>query len=106
MTATLAVDTSRIPWERAEGYPAGTERKVLRRGPDDTPRTVILKLPPHFSMERHSHVMDEHHYVLEGSVEAEGQFMERGSYQLIAAHADHGPFRSVNGAEILVIWID
>lgn len=106
MTTMLAVDATHVPWERAEEYPAGTVRKVLRHGPDGTPRAVILKLPTHFSMDRHSHVMDEHHYVLEGSIEAEGQFMERGSYQLISAHAEHGPFRSVNGAEVLVIWVD
>ncbi len=103
---TTAVDTTRVPWERADTYPHGTERKVLHRGPDGQPRTVILKLPAGFEMDRHSHVMTEHHYVLDGEVDAGGERLVRGSDQLIPAHSDHGPFRSERGAEILVIWTD
>jgi hypothetical protein len=57
-------------------------------------------------MDRHSHVITEHHYVLDGEIDTGGERLARGSYQWIPAHSDHGPFRSERGAEILVIWTD
>jgi anti-sigma factor ChrR (cupin superfamily) len=105
MTST-AVDATRVAWERADTYPLGSERKVLHRDSDGQPRAVILKLPAGFEMDQHSHVMTEHHYVLDGEVDAGGERLVRGSYQLIPTRSVHGPFRSERGAEILVIWTD
>ena len=73
-------------WEEAENYPEGTLKKTLRD--DNGDRTILLKLPKGFKMESHSHITTEQHFVLKGEYISE----------------DHGPFRSKNGALVLVIW--
>lgn len=89
-------------WEEAEGYPKGTRIKSLRK--ENNVRTILLKLPKGFIMNAHSHIGTEQHFVLEGEYESEGQHYYSGSYQLIPPHTDHGPFKSKNGALVLVIW--
>lgn len=106
MMEEVAVNASAIPWEPAPGYHPGTQRKILRRGARGEAMTVLLKLPPGFEMQSHSHLFVEHHYVLEGEYEAEGKRFPAGSYRVIPKHADHGPFRSPNGATVLVFWHD
>jgi anti-sigma factor ChrR (cupin superfamily) len=101
-----AVKSSDLDWEPAQGYPRGTLRKVLRRSAEGEPRTALMKLPPGFEMESHSHIYAEHHYVVEGEYRSGDESFERGSYRMIPPHADHGPFRSEAGAEVLVIWVD
>jgi quercetin dioxygenase-like cupin family protein len=68
--------------------------------------TVLLKLPPGFEMQSHSHLFVEHHYVLEGEYESQGKRFPAGSYRVIPRQADHGPFRSADGATVLVLWVD
>lgn len=101
-----AVHTVDRPWQPAPGYPAGTEYKILRRSDEGDVRAAILKLPAGFAMERHTHVVPEHHYVLEGEVRVGEAIDGVGTYRRIAAHAEHGPFRSRDGAMVLVIWED
>ena len=91
-----------LHWEEAEGYQIGTRAKTLRD--ENGARTVLLKLPKGFFIEPHSHVTTEQHFVLEGEYESEGKVYSSGSYQLIPAHVDHGPFKSKNGALVLIIW--
>ena len=93
-----------LSWEQAEGYPEGTMRKTLRRNSTGNPMTVLLKLPAGFAMDDHSHVFAEHHYILEGEYEVKGEHYRTGHYHVIPEHTDHGPFRSENGAVLLVIW--
>ncbi|MCF6358506.1 MAG: cupin domain-containing protein [Draconibacterium sp.] len=89
-------------WEAAGNYPKGTLKKVLRD--ENGAITMLIKFPENFKMEPHSHITAEQHFVLEGSYTSKGKEYPAGSYQLIAAHEDHGPFESENGALILVIW--
>lgn len=89
-------------WEQADNYPKGTLRKILRD--ENSAKTMLLKFPKGFNMDPHSHITAEQHFVLEGSYSSKGKDYPAGSYQLIAAHEDHGPFESENGALILVIW--
>ncbi len=91
-----------MDWETAAGYPAGTQIKVLRE--HDGKKTFVLQLPPGFHMEEHSHICDEQHLVFEGSYTVAEMEYEAGAYCFIPAHTNHGPFRSENGAVILVIW--
>ena len=100
----IAVNGADLDWEPATGYPDGTLWKVLRRDDGDNPLTVLLKLPPGFAMEGHAHVAVEHHYVLEGAYEAAGRHHGPGTYRMIPEHAEHGPFRSADGAVVLVVW--
>ncbi len=98
----ITLDTGQLAWEESNSYPEGTLIKVLRD--EGEARTILLKLPRGFHMESHSHTCLEHHFVLEGEYEAEGEEHGPGTYQCIPAHTDHGPFSSRNGAVILVIW--
>lgn len=89
-------------WEEAEGYPKGTRIKTLRS--EDGAKTILLKLPSGFFIDSHSHVTTEQHFVVSGEYESEGKVYRSGSYQLITAHVDHGPFESKNGALVLIVW--
>ncbi len=89
-------------WEDAAGYPEGTKRKVLRD--ENNRKTVLLKLPKGFSMGAHSHITTEQHFVLKGEYSSDGEVYPVGSYQIFSAGDEHGPFKSENGALILVVW--
>jgi len=89
-------------WEETENYPKGTLMKTLRD--ENGAKTFLLKLPKGFNMEPHSHITTEQHFVLKGTYTSEGLICHEGSYQIFAAHEDHGPFKSKNGALVLVIW--
>lgn len=89
-------------WEFAEGYPKGTEKKVLRD--ENNRQTILLKLPKGFRMEAHSHITTEQHFVLEGEYSSDGEAYPTGSYQIFSAGDEHGPFESENGALVLIIW--
>lgn len=91
-----------LNWDEANGYPKGTRVKVLRN--ENGAKTILLKLPKEFFIDSHSHITAEQHFILEGEYEIEGKIFTAGSYQLIPAHSDHGPFTSKNGALILVIY--
>ncbi len=100
----IIINSSDLTWEQADGYPDGTMRKILRRDAEGNPLTVLMKLPEGFAMDDHSHVVAEHHYILEGGYEAKGEHCRAGHYRMIPEHTDHGPFRSENGALVLVLW--
>ncbi len=92
-----------IGWTEADNYPKGTLKKVLR-DEENGAKTILLKFPKGFSMSPHSHVTKEQHFVLEGSYSSNGVEFPIGSYQLIEAHEEHGPFKSEGGALLLVVW--
>lgn len=100
----VAVDTTRMPWEPADGYPDGTQWKILNRDENGNPTSLLLKLPAGFEMQDHTHVMAEQHFVVEGEYESRGNLYSQGFYQLIPGHTGHGPYRSQNGATLLVFW--
>jgi anti-sigma factor ChrR (cupin superfamily) len=100
----VAVNVSELDWETAADYPPRISRKVLRRSREGQPLTALLKLDPGFEMNAHTHVHIEHHYIIEGGYESQGTDYPAGSYRMIPRHANHGPFRSANGALILVMW--
>lgn len=89
-------------WEHANEYSDGTKRKVLRN--ENGARTVLLKLPKGFKMAPHSHVTTEQHFILEGEYISHNKTFSAGSYQVFYPHEEHGPFESVTGALVLVIW--
>jgi len=91
-----------MDWEDVAGYPDGTKIKVLRE--HDGKKTFVLQLPAGFHMEEHSHVCNEQHLVMKGNYTVGDMMYEEGAYCFIPSHTNHGPFRSEDGAEILVIW--
>jgi anti-sigma factor ChrR (cupin superfamily) len=100
----VTINESELPWEPATSYQEGTLWKILRRDADGGPKAALLKLPPAFEMDAHAHLHSEHHYVLEGQYESQGRTFPAGSYRMIPAHANHGPFLSTGGALVLVLW--
>ena len=91
-----------LNWEKANNYPEGTFKKTLRD--EDGAKTILLKFPAGFTMELHSHITAEQHFVLKGAYTSAGRTYREGSYQIFAAHEEHGPFYSIDGAMVLVIW--
>ena len=104
--ATYVVHTEDLEWQEAEGYPAGTLGKVLSDGSDGVPRTLLIKLPPGWSMDSHSHVHTEQHFVIEGSYQSLGRTYGPGTYTVVERGRTHGPFTTKTGAVILVTWFD
>jgi len=98
----LSINYEEIEWSDAKGYPAGTKIKILRK--QGVSQTFLLKLPAGFHMESHSHIATEQHFVLDGEYESNANKYGHGSYRLVPAKTDHGPFISEHGATILVIW--
>lgn len=103
MNAT-SVNANDLKWSGAAKYPTGTEEKVLCIGGSVAPRATMLKLPPGWGMDSHSHRFTELHYVLEGQVESQGHKYPVGTFRVIPKGVDHGPFSSETGAIVLVIW--
>lgn len=100
----MIINYEEMSWQKAKGYPEDTEIKVLREGKGGVARTVVLKFAKGFEMKAHSHVTTEQHIVLEGEYESGGQVCKAGTYQFIPKHSEHGPFKSAEGAVVLVIW--
>ncbi|MBW1668793.1 MAG: cupin domain-containing protein [Deltaproteobacteria bacterium] len=98
----IYVDCNEMEWTPSMDYPEGTMVKILRDY--EGKKTILLKLPPGFKMEAHSHVSVEQHYVLEGQYEVEGHVYGPATYQLFPPGYTHGPFTSEKGALVLVIW--
>ena len=98
----LSINYEQMEWYNAEGYPTGTKIKILRKAGES--QTFLLKLPARFDMEAHSHIATEQHFVLEGEYESGGKKYGPGSYRLIPARTNHGPFVSEHGATILITW--
>ena len=99
----MIVKANDLEWQDAgDTYMRGTLMKVLRD--DEGGKTVLLKLPPGFRQEAHSHLRTEQHFVLQGSYAMETTHCPQGTYQLIHKDSTHGPVYSETGAEILVIW--
>lgn len=95
-------NTAEMAWEEDHSYPSGTMTKVLRE--EGEIRSILLKLPPGFRMNAHTHIFGEQHFILEGEYEIGGEEFGPGTYQYIPAHTNHGPYTSRDGAVILVIW--
>jgi len=100
----ISVNVNDLKWSGAAEYPAETEEKVLSMGGSIAPRTILLKLPPGWKLDSHSHRFTELQYVLEGQVESQGQKYPAGTFRVIPQGIDHGPFSSATGAIVLVIW--
>lgn len=102
----LALFTNDIPWESVTSPTQQMRRKVLRAGPDGAPRVALLRLEAGFEMDAHSHAHAENHYVLEGMYESQGREFPTGTYRYVPRHSQHGPYRSHDGALLLVVWED
>ena len=100
----MACNTHEMEWQKAHQFPPGAYVKVLRDGEDSKAWTILLKLPPNWRMNAHTHMETEEHYVLEGEYVMNGRSYPAGGYHLIPPKTPHGPFYSRSGAVILVTW--
>ncbi|HCC71852.1 MAG TPA: hypothetical protein DEQ09_11985 [Bacteroidales bacterium] len=89
-------------WQMAPEYTSQARKKVLHD--EGGLKIILLKLHAGFNLAPHSHLMSEQHVILKGEYEGEGQVFPEGSYRSFKAHQKHGPFKSKDGALILVIW--
>jgi anti-sigma factor ChrR (cupin superfamily) len=102
----IDINIINLEWEDAKGYPPGAKQKVLSDGSGSTPRTILLKIPSGWKMNRHGHNYTEQHYVLEGVYESEGLTYPAGSFRVIPKGVDHGPYKTITGAVILVSYCE
>jgi anti-sigma factor ChrR (cupin superfamily) len=98
----ISLNSDEMIWEKVLNYPEGTMCKVLRE--DGNKKTILLKIPPYFKMDAHSHTVVEQHFVLEGEYKIGGKVFKKGYYELIPEGFTHGPFYTETGALILVVW--
>ncbi|MEJ2051123.1 MAG: cupin domain-containing protein [Calditrichota bacterium] len=98
----LITNYEEMDWEEAEGYPIGSQIKILSE--HNGARTFILNLPPGFAMDAHSHMYNEQHLVLDGSYIGENVTYRKGAYRYIPKHTNHGPYRSETGVTLLIIY--
>ena len=98
----ILLDANGLEWEESDAYPSGTMMKILRD--EGEVRSLLLKFPPGFRMDTHTHTTNEQHFILEGGYETGGKQYGPGTYHFVPAHVDHGPYSSREGAVILVIW--
>lgn len=101
---SIDVNANEIEWKDASGYPAGAKEKVLNTGSDMAPRSILLKLPPGWSMDLHYHRYTELHYVMEGEYESGDKVFSSGTFRIIPKEIEHGPFTTKTGAVILIVW--
>ena len=100
----VSVNANDMKWKASESYSTGAEEKVLSVGGTIAPRAILLKIPSGWSMDTHSHIHTELHYVLEGEYESQGETYRSGTFRVIPREVEHGPFTSKKGATILVTW--
>ena len=100
----ISINTNDLEWSAAGVYPTGAEEKVLSVGGGMAPRTILLKLPPGWKMDGHSHRFTELHYVLEGEYESQEEKYPSGTFRVIPKEVEHGPFSTKTGAVIMVTW--
>ncbi len=98
----ILLETNEMEWEDGEAYLKGTMVKVLRD--DGDVRTLLMKIPPGFHMNPHSHTTGEQHFIVQGGYETSGWKFGPGTYHCLPAHHLHGPYESRDGAVVLVIW--
>ena len=100
------IKTNDLPWQPAEGYGPGAEEKVLNEGNSIAPRTILLKIPPGWRMEAHSHLNTELHFIVEGEYKSQGKTFPAGTFCIIPKGVRHGAYSTESGATILVTWCD
>jgi anti-sigma factor ChrR (cupin superfamily) len=101
---SVNINANDVEWQDSLIYPAGAKEKVLSVGSDMAPRTILLKIPPGWSIDSHSHTHTELHYVLEGEYQSQGETYPGGTFRIIPKEVSHGPFSTKTGATILVVW--
>jgi len=102
----VCIKSNDLSWRTAEGYGSGAEEKVLNKGNGIVPRTILLKIPPGWRMEAHSHLNTELHFILEGQYESQGREFPAGTLCIIPKEVQHGGYSTKSGATILVTWCD
>ncbi len=95
-----------LQWRPANGHGRGAEEKVLSEDDSPAPRTILLKIPAGWSMEAHSHLNTELHYILQGEYESQGNVQQAGTFCVIPKGVKHGAYSTKTGATILVTWCD
>ena len=100
----ITVNINDLEWQESKEYPLGAGVKVLSDGSGITPRVILLKFPPDWRMESHTHQYTEQHLILEGEYESRGRIYPEGTFRTIPPGTDHGPFTATKWTVIMVTW--
>jgi len=98
----ININYQQIDWLENRNSLQGISSKILRdeRGK----KTLLLKLPEGVIIDTHKHNKTEQHFIIEGEYKSEGKIYGVGTYRLIPAGTNHGPFVAKKELVILVIW--
>ena len=80
----------------------GARMKLLHVDPTTGERTALLRMEPGSSCPAHDHEQTEECFVLEGSINIDGQDYRSGDYIIAAAGSSHGIVASVPGGLLLL----
>ena len=80
----------------------GARMKLLHVDPTTGERTALLRMEPGSSCPAHDHAQTEECFVLEGSINIDGEDYRSGDYIIAAAGSSHGIVASVPGGLLLL----
>ena len=92
------------PWSRgrvARIRARGEDEDALRR-PDTDERTALIRMEPGSSCPAHDHEQAEECFVLEGSINIDGEDYRSGDHIIAPAGSRHGVVASVPGGLLLI----
>ena len=90
---------------RAEGLPFGLLRRDINANPDTGEETLVIDVPPGWSMGSSWNEADLEFLVLEGEVNIAGRTCRRGHYLFLPSGTDLEEFSSSQGAT-MIWWND
>lgn len=97
-----AANTVRLEAGVWEKFTPRIKVKVLRRDPDGSSMSYLLKLEPGAFLVPHKHHIDEECVVLEGLVTIGEELIGPGTYHLAPRGMIHAPIRSEHGAILFI----
>jgi quercetin dioxygenase-like cupin family protein len=83
-------------------FAPGAKMKLLHADPTTGERTALLRMEPGSSCPAHDHEQTEECFVLEGSINIDGEDYRSGDYIIAAAGSRHGVVASVPGGLLLL----
>lgn len=98
----IHINYENIDWHKNPNSSHSISSKMLRD--EEGAKTLLLKLPKGVTIDTHKHTKTEQHFIIEGEYESEGKTYGPGTYRLIPAETNHGPFSAKTELVILVIW--
>jgi len=92
-------------WFHPEGYPEGIENLIIAECPKTGMRTLLSRWAPGYrELDVLEHDYWEEIYIIEGDMYVGENTYTAGMAAVRPPHMIHGPFGSVNGCKIFVVF--